>query len=244
MAGDAAVPQNTPSFLLTWLVSSEGNLKNQIRHVISEKYPNYSYSMASSSDGTPVIQGTVYSPTTFSDFYITKVGIDGCYMPGVDLGNDVVTCGEPVKLFIQDPYPAYSWSTTETSSSLEVKTSGVYKLTVSDKKGCSRSDSIKVEVKDCIVRDTCSHTVYAKEDILIPNVITPNGDDKNEFFEVDKAFVGSTLSVYNRWGERVYHAEQYHNEWNGGQLSTGNYFYFLTNECLTSPIKGTIAVLR
>lgn len=242
--GDAVVPQNTPDFLLTWLVSPEGNLKNLVRHLISDKYPNQPFSMTSGSDGTPVIQGVVYTPTTFADFYITKVGADGCYMPDVDLGKDVETCGEPVNLSIKGTYPSYSWSTTETTSSLIVKTSGVYKLTVSDLNGCSRSDSVKVEVKDCIVRDTCSNTVYAKEDILIPNVITPNGDGKNEFFEIQEPFIGSALTIYNRWGDSVYHAEEYQNDWNGGQVSSGNYFYYISNSCLSSAIKGNLAVVR
>lgn len=80
--------------------------------------------------------------------------------------------------------------------------------------------------------------------IIIPNVITPNGDGLNDIFPIDPTgndffpsrirniydFVGV---VYNRWGEKVYEWTQPLGGWDGrstsGQdLKPGTYFYTIT----------------
>jgi gliding motility-associated-like protein len=80
--------------------------------------------------------------------------------------------------------------------------------------------------------------------ILIPNVITPNGDGLNDIFPIDPTgndffpsrirniydFVGT---VYNRWGEKVYEWTQPLGGWDGrstsGQdLIPGTYYYTIT----------------
>ncbi|MGE7774814.1 Calx-beta domain-containing protein [Chitinophaga sp. NPDC101104] len=66
-------------------------------------------------------------------------------------------------------------------------------------------------------------------DLFIPNVITPNGDGKNEKFIIGglEKFPGSTLLIFNRWGAQVYQSRDYHNDWTGSGLSQGTYFYIL-----------------
>lgn len=88
--------------------------------------------------------------------------------------------------------------------------------------------------------DTLSIPVLVNSDstheILIANVFTPNGDNKNDCFRVfglspdcDKA----ELRVFNRWGERVFYTENLKLCWNGKvnnsgpELPSGTYFYQL-----------------
>jgi gliding motility-associated-like protein len=55
-------------------------------------------------------------------------------------------------------------------------------------------------------------------DLLFPTVITPNGDGKNDYFNIHgiEHFSESELVVLNRWGEEVYHSDSpYLNSWNG-----------------------------
>jgi hypothetical protein len=35
------------------------------------------------------------------------------------------------------------------------------------------------------------------------------------------------LTIYNRWGTIVYQSEDYQNDWDGGNVSDGVYFYVL-----------------
>ena len=72
------------------------------------------------------------------------------------------------------------------------------------------------------------------EDFLIPTVITPNGDGKNDYFHVSgiDRFSDSELVVLNRWGEEVYRVSPYHNNWdginqNGMELSEDTYYMIL-----------------
>ncbi|MFB9065848.1 T9SS type B sorting domain-containing protein, partial [Flavobacterium branchiarum] len=64
-------------------------------------------------------------------------------------------------------------------------------------------------------------------DIFIPNVITPDGDGKNDNFVIVGLdnYPGSVLMIYNRWGNEVYHSENYDNSFNGHGLSGGVYYY-------------------
>ena len=71
------------------------------------------------------------------------------------------------------------------------------------------------------------------EDIEVNQMLTPNGDGKNDFLFIrglDKV-QSSTLKIFNRWGVAVYEGENYNNQNNvfDGQskgrstLNTGNY---------------------
>ena len=55
------------------------------------------------------------------------------------------------------------------------------------------------------------------EEFVIPTVITPNGDGKNDYFHVEGIleFTTSELIILNQWGEEVYHKAPYLNDWDG-----------------------------
>lgn len=86
------------------------------------------------------------------------------------------------------------------------------------------------------------------EVVFIPNSFTPNGDGKNDklvILDVTR-FPGSTLIIYNRWGNIVYQSKDYQNNWDGSGLNEGTYFYTLE---LRTPqgirvFKGWIELLR
>jgi len=64
---------------------------------------------------------------------------------------------------------------------------------------------------------------------FVPNVITPNGDGKNDQFVIKglDLYPGSQLEIFNRWGNQVYRSENYNNNWKGEGLSAGIYYYVL-----------------
>lgn len=68
----------------------------------------------------------------------------------------------------------------------------------------------------------------------IPNGITPNGDGKNDVFEILNSTCCTYISikVFNRWGNMVYHNDDYQNDWkgvndDGKKLVQGTYFVIL-----------------
>jgi gliding motility-associated-like protein/uncharacterized repeat protein (TIGR01451 family) len=67
-------------------------------------------------------------------------------------------------------------------------------------------------------------------DVVVPNVITPNGDGKNDVFRIDglELHPDHTLSIFNRWGNEVFRSNgPYKNDWNGNGLNEGTYYYLL-----------------
>ena len=61
---------------------------------------------------------------------------------------------------------------------------------------------------------------------FMPNAFTPNGDGTNDGF-LGKGFLeGSTdfqMSVWNRWGEKVFETSDPTEDWNGRQMNTGSF---------------------
>ena len=89
---------------------------------------------------------------------------------------------------------------------------GTWELTISD--NCGAESSVSLTVIGC--------------ETVIPNIFTPgNGDDFNDFLFIEglDAFPGSKLTVYNRWGNKVYEKEGYDNTWDGDDLPEGTYYY-------------------
>ena len=102
---------------------------------------------------------------------------------------------------------------------------------------------------------TYFHTIRVEPvKLKIPNVFTPNGDGINDYFIIslengsdmpkgrgsrdsEPEYAGyeplntyyekTDLTIFNRWGRIVYHSNDYHNDWDGDNLSDGTYFYVL-----------------
>lgn len=84
-----------------------------------------------------------------------------------------------------------------------------------------------------------------KHPVTIPNIITPNGDEFNQYFHIAKIelYRDSELTIMDRWGKEVYHAVNYHNDWDGGGLSPGVYFYILDLRRDNKVYKGSLTIL-
>ncbi|MEX2513010.1 MAG: gliding motility-associated C-terminal domain-containing protein [Cyclobacteriaceae bacterium] len=65
--------------------------------------------------------------------------------------------------------------------------------------------------------------------IFIPNVIKPDGDGKNDQFIVRAShkYEQISLLIFNRWGDMVFSADDYENNWSGDGLRGGTYYYQL-----------------
>lgn len=82
--------------------------------------------------------------------------------------------------------------------------------------------------------------------VEVPNVITPNNDPFNQFFEIKniQLYKNSHLRIMDRWGMVVFEVNGYINDWDGGGISSGVYYYILNlNRNGSKPIKGTLSVL-
>lgn len=84
--------------------------------------------------------------------------------------------------------------------------------------------------------------------LVLPNVITPNGDGLNERFSIPnlQMFPSIHFSVYNRWGKLIYSKINYDNTWPDLNIENGTYFYRLSFEkdLGIKNYKGWIEVLK
>ncbi|MCC2547209.1 gliding motility-associated C-terminal domain-containing protein [Hymenobacter sp. BT175] len=76
----------------------------------------------------------------------------------------------------------------------------------------------------------------------VPNIITPNGDGKNEYFVATNGCPAG-LQVFSRWGNKVFEAAQYRNDWNGAGLADGVYYYLL-RDAEGRTVKGWVEIKR
>ncbi|WP_293054250.1 Ig-like domain-containing protein [Paludibacter sp.] len=100
-------------------------------------------------------------------------------------------------------------------------------------------------------------TFIPEVELHIPEGFSPNKDMYNDAFEiVHSGNVTLGLEVFNRWGNRVYHSADYHDDWDGKgadnllgkDLPDGTYFYIVTTTNKKTSeikrIKGSVTLRR
>ncbi len=155
--------------------------------------------------------------------------------PEVDLAENITGCqGQPLTLST-DATGDISWSTGETSSSIEVSESGDYWVLVSNICG-SNSDTTVLIFEDC--------------NIIIPNVFTPNMDEHNNEWDIIglEGYDEIKLTIYNRWGSIVYESYGTYIPWdgtrNGENMPMATYYYVLIPEPGADVITGSVTLIR
>jgi gliding motility-associated-like protein len=105
--------------------------------------------------------------------------------------------------------------------------------------------------------DTISRIItIINDNLMFPNVITPNGDGVNDVFEIHnlidgQAFPDNELSIYNRYGKRIFFIQNMRNEsdfWDPAATNTpsGTYFYRFIGRGPIRDVefKGSVEILR
>jgi gliding motility-associated-like protein len=75
-------------------------------------------------------------------------------------------------------------------------------------------------------------------------IITPNGDDTNQYFVIEGITDHWGLEIFNRLGNRVYQTDAYANNWEARDQPVGLYYYHLRNPYSGQSYKGWLQVLR
>ncbi|HYV91479.1 MAG TPA: kelch repeat-containing protein [Chitinophagales bacterium] len=168
--------------------------------------------------------------------YIT---VNATPLPTITQNGDVLTCSSA---------SAYQWqlSNTDISGATEQSytytESGLYTVLVTDSNGCSNYASIEVNVQ---VIENCS--------FIIPDAFSPNNDGNNDQFHLlQTGIILQDLSVFNRWGEKVFETDDINRSWNGTfrgvQLSSDVYTYYAQGTCTQSGEKifqkGNVTLVR
>lgn len=111
--------------------------------------------------------------------------------------------------------------------------------------GLTHDTKVLLQMKDptsgCLVRT--EYTIEVRT-IFIPNLMTPNGDDKNDKFEIVNVFPNTSLEIYNAWGSPIYRNDNYDNNWGAADVSDGTYFYQIKSGDKCGKFTGWLEVLR
>ncbi|NBL63602.1 T9SS type B sorting domain-containing protein [Flavobacterium sp. NST-5] len=116
---------------------------------------------------------------------------------------------------------SYSWTGPENFSAntqvidLSDAVSGSYEVTVTTENGC------EVTLATDIIKSLCN----------IPKGISPNGDGKNDSWDLSGLDI-EKVKIFNRYGTLVYELNDYVDQWkgqafNGNILPTATYYYYL-----------------
>jgi len=127
----------------------------------------------------------------------------------------------------------YRWSTGEIDTSISVMDSGLFTINLTNECG-TRTLETNVRYIDC--------------EVFAPNIITPNGDGLNDYFDLRAYAYYDDIGVfiYNRWGALLYEGQGVNARWdghlpNGELVSPGTYFYLI--EADAERVKGAVTVM-
>ncbi|HMI64957.1 MAG TPA: PKD domain-containing protein [Cyclobacteriaceae bacterium] len=81
----------------------------------------------------------------------------------------------------------------------------------------------------CVYDTTIDLPVY---ELKVPNVITPGTPDLNDTFviqyagrPISESTLRASLSIFNRWGKKVYQTDDYRDDWSAENVDAGVYYY-------------------
>jgi gliding motility-associated-like protein len=122
-----------------------------------------------------------------------------------------------------------------------------YTVQVTDEDGCIGIDVIEI-------------IVDKNRNVYVPNIFSPNGDGRNDFFEISigpGVEIVNFMQVYDRWGELIFEAGDFLPElnntvkwdgtFNGKMMNPGAYVYLIEVEFVdgtTLLYRGTVTLVR
>lgn len=110
-----------------------------------------------------------------------------------------------------------------------------YTLTVTGRGGCAASDQVFVKVLKAPA---------------IPNIFSPNGDGVHDRWIIQylDTYPGSTVDVFSRYGQLVYHSDEYRVPWdgtiNGRPAPIGTYYYIVNPKNGRKIMSGYVDIIR
>ncbi|MBK7964966.1 MAG: gliding motility-associated C-terminal domain-containing protein [Bacteroidetes bacterium] len=155
------------------------------------------------------------------------------------------------------PYKfVYVWTAVAGVASYEVSEDGGVTWIPANLPSGPESHGVNVTIPDFTVRAIGSglcKTGAASDptacEVTIPNIFTPNGDGKNEFFEIDniEQYPNNNVQIFNRWGKEVYNEGGYNNstkKFDGKDSPDGVYFYIVDLGNGVKAKAGTVTINR
>ena len=191
----------------------------------------YRWSTGATTASLVVTLPGVYSVTATFGGGLTRTAVYRVHalVQSVRIAGDTASCPAPAAQLsaLAPGATALRWSTGDSTATIRVPGPGTYSVTAFYGSGCRVQ--ARLSLPPCLV---------------IPNIITPNGDRANERFVVDGLRpAGAALTIYNRWGASVFATDAYRNDWGAG-VAPGVYYYVLRPVGTGTFYKGWVEVVQ
>lgn len=113
----------------------------------------------------------------------------------------------------------------------------------------NQEENLIVKGEVCHESDTIQIIIQSKETcfpITVYELVTPNGDMKNDIFRIKNIeyFSNNVVSIYNIWGQEVYRKKAYNNTWEAKELPDGRYYYIIELEGIERVYHGDLFIKR
>jgi gliding motility-associated-like protein len=134
------------------------------------------------------------------------------------------------------PY-SFEWNTGSFSDFISGLSPGNYTVTITDNNNCEVDKEFSVDYEN----ELC---------FMIPDIITPNNDGRNDTWMLEglQLYSGVEVEIYDRWGKRVFYSRGYDYDWdgtnNGKELPMESYHYIINLNNGTQPIIGNVTIVR
>lgn len=233
---------------------------------------NLTYSWyAASTGGTALATGSSFTTpavTGTTTYYVEAKTAAGCISgrtgATVTVYN-VLATPTVVASSISSNSVTFSWNAVVGASSYQVSVNGGANQTPSSGAtgtthtitGLNPMQTVTITVYaiatlDCQKSSGTATAQTVTEEIFIPNVFSPNGDNKNDVLYVYGNIIQSLrMQIFNQWGEKVFETSDKSTGWNGSykgkQQPVGVYVYvvrIVTTGGTTVDRKGSITLIR
>lgn len=198
-----------------------------------EPYATYLWSTQSTDPSIQVGTGS---------YFVSVTNAEGC--SGQSDPYPVLVASDPVASFTNTPVSPQPLNTTvffEDASTISGSTIASWEW-IFDELGTSNDSTptwlfegpgfyditlIVTTADGCVDSVRTVYNIFPP-DIAIPNVISPNGDNQNDFFVIDNIeYWSNELVIFGRWGNKVYEVKNYVSQWKADGLPDGTYYYVL-----------------
>jgi gliding motility-associated-like protein len=159
--------------------------------------------------------------------------------PVVYLGHDTLICDSFELELDAGPGASYQWYPNgESSRKVSVSTRGTYTVIVRNDIGCEGTNSISISTE-------CVPTLF------VPNAFSPDFTHVNDLFRAYGTHIESyEMTIYNRWGERLFYTTDISKGWDGNYKNTpcgeGVYLYAIhyTGPFTNKQVTGSFHLLK
>lgn len=220
----------------------------------------YSWTCASAPCGLadPTISFTTANPAASGYVYLTVTDVNGCSVldslfitvnpaPVIDAGSDqTIQPGGSAQLQVTPAgASSYNWTPVASlddptiSNPVATPANTTQYIVEVTESGCTATDSVTVFVQPLVL------------DVIVPTMITPDGDGANDTWVIDNIdqYPNASVQVYNRWGSLIFESNGNYTPWDGtynnNDMPGGSYFYVIDlNSSAVEPLKGTLSIIR